>query len=265
MSIDDTSGPLFTASSPSAGLQYCLESRLRRRLGANGSPLCALIWSTWDMRSGPPICRLRASVRRTSGNGSGLLPTLAAQSYGSNQGGGMGRVGPVRHSLETMARQHLWPTPTSTLGTKAGLATPKKAREGGTLVEMVAARMWPTPTMGDAKSSGSRNTPGSKAHAGISLTDAVRRDGGTGRMWPTPRSNEGTGGAKPPPNREGGPALKTAVQLPNMAGGPLNPAWVGALMGYPPEWSDAAPQKTPCRRLGRTAVGKTASPGLPRA
>jgi hypothetical protein len=41
--------------------------------------------------------------------------------------------------------------------------------------------MIPTPTVGDARSSGSRNTASSKAHPGISLTDWVRRDGGTGR------------------------------------------------------------------------------------
>jgi hypothetical protein len=34
----------------------------------------------------------------------------------------------------------------------------------------------PTPTFGDAKSSGSRENPASKAHDGISLTDAVRPD-----------------------------------------------------------------------------------------
>jgi hypothetical protein len=34
---------------------------------------------------------------------------------------------------------------------------------------------WPTATEGDSKSSGSRNLPGSKAHKGTSLTDAVGR------------------------------------------------------------------------------------------
>jgi hypothetical protein len=55
----------------------------------------------------PPLAPL------TGGIGSGSLPTPAAVSYGSNQGGGMGRTGPVRHSLDTMARKGLWPTPTS--------------------------------------------------------------------------------------------------------------------------------------------------------
>jgi DNA (cytosine-5)-methyltransferase 1 len=41
-----------------------------------------------------------------------LLPTPSAASYGSNQGGAAGRVGPVRHSLDSLARLDLLPTPT---------------------------------------------------------------------------------------------------------------------------------------------------------
>lgn len=44
-------------------------------------------------------------------DGSCLLPTVTASSYGSNQGGGAGRKGKTRLSLETMARKNLWPTP----------------------------------------------------------------------------------------------------------------------------------------------------------
>jgi hypothetical protein len=63
-------------------------------------------------RSGTAYPR-RSSVPRTFGTGSSSLPTPSASSYGTNQGGGMGRVGPVRPSLETMARKNLWPTPTT--------------------------------------------------------------------------------------------------------------------------------------------------------
>ena len=66
MSTNDTSGPLFTTSSPSADLQWCLGNRLQARMAGNGSPLYALTWSDWDMPAGVPICRLRASARRTS-------------------------------------------------------------------------------------------------------------------------------------------------------------------------------------------------------
>ena len=62
----------------------------------------------------------------------------------------------------------------------------------------------PTPTAGDSKGSGSRNTPRSQARPGLSLTDYVRGDGGTGRQ----------------PN-----------------GGALNPVWVEWLMGWPLKWT----------------------------
>jgi len=60
--------------------------------------------------------------------------------------------------------------------------------------DATASGWWPTPTSGDAKSSGSRNTPTSQAHFGVSLTDAVRGDAGAGRRWPTPDANMGSGG-----------------------------------------------------------------------
>lgn len=45
-------------------------------------------------------------------------------------------------------------------------------------VGQVIHTLLPTPTEGDHKSSGSRNLPGSKAHPGTSLTDAIRSDRG---------------------------------------------------------------------------------------
>ena len=77
MSTNDTSGPLFTALSPSAGLQRSLESKLRARMAGSGSPLYALTWSDWDMPAGPPICRLRASEPRTSSAASIRLQKVA--------------------------------------------------------------------------------------------------------------------------------------------------------------------------------------------
>lgn len=64
--------------------------------------------------------------------------------------------------------------------------------------------LWPTPTVGDSKSSGNRNLEGSKAHAGTSLTDAV--SGGQG-----------------------------------IARGKLNPSWVEWLMGWPVGWTALEP------------------------
>ena len=180
-----------------------------------------------------------------------MLPTPSATPYGSNQGGGMGRVGPARPSLSSMA--------------KSG--------------------MWPTPTAGDSKASGSRNTPQSKAHSGTSLTDWVRGDGGAGRTtWPTPRASDAERGGRgellhivkgasgprgrlwPTPRvsmvhgpserevREGDPKrrLETAVLVPPWrpidvptTGGQLNPTWVEWLMGFPLGWTACDASATP--------------------
>ena len=77
----------------------------------------------------------------------------------------------------------------------------------------IAVRMWPTPTAGDSRSSGSRNTATSNARPGVSLTDAVRGDGGKGRR-----------------------------NSPNI--GALNPNWVDWLMGYPTGWTDLGASET---------------------
>lgn len=45
-----------------------------------------------------------------------LLPTPTAQSYGSNQGGAAGRVGPVRQASDALARLELMPTPKASHG-----------------------------------------------------------------------------------------------------------------------------------------------------
>ena len=75
MPTNDTSGPLFTRSSISAGLQRCLENRLRARTEGNGSPLYELTWKHWDMPAGVPICRLLAQERPTDALEFGGWPT----------------------------------------------------------------------------------------------------------------------------------------------------------------------------------------------
>lgn len=78
MTTNDTSGPLFTNSSPSADLQRSLENRLRQRMAANGSPEYALTWKMHDMPSGLPICALRARAHRTLGKDFSGWPTASA-------------------------------------------------------------------------------------------------------------------------------------------------------------------------------------------
>ena len=125
----------------------------------------------------------------------------------------------------------------------------------------------PTPTAGDAKSSGSRQAQGSQAHPGISLTDYVRQDGGRGRMYPTPTADAAT--ERKSKYAQGGTSLSLAVrmypaptcndaknnggqgqmrrnteQLNVIAGGALNPTWVEWLMGWPLGWTDCTASVT---------------------
>lgn len=54
------------------------------------------------------------------------MPTPSASSYGSNQGGAAGRTGKVRHSLQSMAKMGLLPTPT-----KANQLSPSMSKWAG--------------------------------------------------------------------------------------------------------------------------------------
>ena len=149
-------------------------------------------------------------------------PTPSASPYGSSGNGtGNNTVSRGRPSLETMFR-----TPTATDATRGPHPTPNTKAGQHSLVTqvmqwptqenkahpplaaMVKRTAWPTPTAGDAKSSGSRNLAGSKAHAGVSLTDTVKTGTST-----VPRGTS---------------TRPTA----------LNPAWVEWLMGFPIGWTD---------------------------
>jgi hypothetical protein len=197
-------------------------------------------WQTRVIPRGRSLSPLTTWVRHISDSGYSLWPTPSATSYGSSNNGcpGDGReeyATKGKPSLETMARQG----------------------------------MWPTPTAGDAKSSGSRNTPQSSANFGVSLTDAVRQDGGTGRLLPTPcaadAEHRGRGDLYARLNNSGRQKFPTPSandhkgstkagqrrrQLtdPSMgaipAGGALNPTWVEWLMGFPLGWTVCARSAT---------------------
>ena len=220
---DDYSRPLEAEASPEFS-----ETLPRSGMTRNGTlflllPLVRLIYATGAGSSRSLLPTPMASdvdkPRRSPGSiarGGGpklmdvLLPTPTAASYGSNQGGGMGRVGPIRYSLQGMAQRGLIPTPT-----------------------------------GDANSSGSRNTATSNAHPGLSLTDWARGDGGTGRLLPTPQAQDFRNCADySSGSREHSPQLR------HLGSGRLNHRFVAWMMGFPETWFDTsatpcAPSGTP--------------------
>ncbi len=106
-----------------------------------------------------------------------------------------------------VARRPNWPTPHGmTSGTKDGqydghgneLSQAVLVAEGLSDSARSAKKIkrWPTPVATDAFGAGSRNTKTSKAHPGISLTDAVRGDGGTGRGGAPKRKHGATASAR---------------------------------------------------------------------
>lgn len=295
------------------------------------STMCSLTWKAQATPRGRLLFRLQASERRIAEIDYGsLLPTPTAMG-----GGGTSRSGEridETPTLQGMARKGmlgLWPTPTATpygstnngkrgdgttfktagkpslqtMAMRGMLPTPRCCSgvrsSGMNRTELMqAVRFWPTPTAGDAKGSGSRNLPGSKAHAGVSLTDFVRfGNSNTPRrsaMWPTPTATLGpnAGLVTSRKAKEGGtlveavsartmwptpaardfryPNLRSyeergggakGEQLPNVIGGPLSPRWVEWLMGYPDEWTACDVSAMPSsRRSSKKSAGRSSAP-----
>jgi hypothetical protein len=152
----------------------------------------------------------------------------------------------------------LWPTPSATLvqdreNPETWLARQAKLREEYRAKDWrppampltIAAKLWPTPTAGDCKSAGSRNTATSKAKPGVSLTDAATTGDSFGRasrpLATTPK--DGSAGSQQDCPR---PRLL------------LNPEFVEALMGFPIGWTalPGASRRDRLRCLGNAVVSQ---------
>jgi len=239
-------------SSPSACLQLSLGSRLQAQMAGLGSPLYALTWKTWAMQSGPPICALRASARRTSDSASTGAASGWATPVCNDAKGSTHCYGPVRPD-----------------GTRAHyLKLPGEAALSG----------WPTPTAAD-QDRGARST--SSTERGPTLTDVVGladpkaeplfgRWAGwatpTARDWRDGRASEATMGRNGRPLNEQAvyqlqpdtPARLTAdgriltgSDAGMDGGGQLNPAHSRWLQGYPAVWDSCGATETPSSRRSR--------------
>jgi hypothetical protein len=94
-----------------------------------------------------------------------------------------------------------FPTPSASLGEHGGLVTPMKAREGGTLIEAVSARRFPSPIARDWKSTSKAKTA-TNARTLSEMALEINAEAAA--------ANEGA---------------------------PLNPDWVEWLMGFPIGWT----------------------------
>ena len=179
-------GPLFIGSSPSAVLQSALGNRLRARMAATGSPEYAMTWSEKDMPSGPPICALRASGRRTAGKGCTGWPTPRTPSGGpesSERKKELGRQKSGGGDLQAAALTAGWASPSARdWKDTPGMATTGTNPDGSTrsrldqLPRQAAMAGWATPNAADSRShrnqTAKRNKiPPTGIHLGQTLTD----------------------------------------------------------------------------------------------
>ena len=216
MPTNDTSGPLFNVSSPSAALQRSLENRLRERLDVNGSPEYGLTWKPLDMPSGVPICRLAASARRTSDNAFGGWPT--PQTADDN----MSRTKDPQEYLKRMLqRKSAGSNLALTAQAMAGWATP-------------AARDWKNGQASDETLN--RNARPLNEQATMLAgwgTPRVGNNGGHGNL-----KRAADGKARLEDQVHG--AISTSSPAPTGKRGALNPALPRWLQGYPVAWCQAA-------------------------
>lgn len=148
-------------------------------------------WPRWgSMRSGESFLRPIPALP-ISESGSGLWQTPVADDAIERAAGKWNSRGEPKLSAEVK----LCPTPTASLADKGGRITPRKGREGGTLIEAVSSRMWPTPCASASK--------------GSSPAALTRKSGKS-------REND---------------RIDHAVMASD--GGQLNPEWVEWLMGWP--------------------------------
>ncbi len=135
-------------------------------------------WPTWPKRGTTHRGRafeLPTSARLTAASASSsLLPTPSA--YEST---------PTDDYVEEV-QEHL-------TDPHSRLYLPGRKWHAQRTLSRIAPALLPTPTAGDGKAAGSRNLPGSNAHAGVSLTDVVQTGNSTTprRLLPTPGARDG--------------------------------------------------------------------------
>jgi len=200
-------------------------------LDVNGSPEYALTWKEWDMPSGPPICALRASARRTSDSGFTGWPTPKAQEDNrtlEQYQKANSKIGKQAVTSLQVAARYLagWRTPAVQNGTGGPLTTAGTAR--GLFVTLQSqARLagWQTPNKADGD--GGHLSRGGNRKAELLLPGEAKS-----ASW---SKHAGSFGLI---STSLGASIRR-VALPSDGGYRLvlNPFFVAWLMGYPTEWT----------------------------
>ena len=129
---------------------------------------CPAYSETWpkagSMRNGS-VSKRPTLGPLTSASGSLCLPTPTASTYGSNAGGQ--NPGPKRHSLESMARSGMWPTPKASDGDKGGPGN--SGRAGGENLR-TAVQSFPTPRSNGGGNAGGSNSRKAAIKAGTYIS-----------------------------------------------------------------------------------------------
>ena len=240
LTIPDTSSPTSSTMSEQLDL-LSASSRMSKDTSTEDLNQSSKTWKAQVTIQRGEYSQRKKLAHLTNASASSFLPTPTATPYGNNQGGAAGRKGQVRHSLESMAKHDLWPTPTL-----HGNYNRKGASQnsGDGLETAVKKELWPTPTAmtGGTGVAPSHENGGHGWNTGAAVNDSLSDN--PKRNWPTPSTRDHKGGYKGGRIRNGKVSMDTldvAVQHTDnkdQTSGTLNPTWVEWLMGLPTEWTD---------------------------